>query len=238
MIRVVGVLTAKPGTPGGVSRAFQGKRPRRAERSGLPRYAPVIDAEGAGPTRRNMGPIPLSRWRPGKTSPRWRRIAPRRTCWNSARRPRPDRRPQDLRPLAGVSRPEPARPKSLTINAWIFPMTHLFSEWKLRGVTLPDRIGVSPMCQYSCEDGFANDWHFAHLPACGRRRGAGLYGSCRCVRRRAIRRGSRRLEREHFEPLERIARFIDGQGAVAGHQLADAGRKASTFGLFLQRRGG
>ena len=44
-------------------------------------------------------------------------------------------------------------------------MTHLFSEWKLRGVTLPNRIGVSPMCQYSCADGFANDWHFAHLAA-------------------------------------------------------------------------
>jgi 2,4-dienoyl-CoA reductase-like NADH-dependent reductase (Old Yellow Enzyme family) len=44
-------------------------------------------------------------------------------------------------------------------------MSHLFSEFKLRGVTLANRIGVSPMCQYSCEDGFANDWHFAHFAA-------------------------------------------------------------------------
>ena len=44
-------------------------------------------------------------------------------------------------------------------------MSHLFSELRLRGVTLANRIGVSPMCQYSCEDGFASDWHFAHLAA-------------------------------------------------------------------------
>ena len=42
-------------------------------------------------------------------------------------------------------------------------MPHLFSELKLRGATLSNRIGVSPMCQYSCVDGYANDWHFAHL---------------------------------------------------------------------------
>ena len=42
-------------------------------------------------------------------------------------------------------------------------MPHLFSELRLRGVVLANRIGVSPMCQYSCVDGFANDWHFAHL---------------------------------------------------------------------------
>ena len=42
-------------------------------------------------------------------------------------------------------------------------LPHLFSELKLRGVKLPNRIGVSPMCEYSCVDGYANDWHFAHL---------------------------------------------------------------------------
>ena len=44
-------------------------------------------------------------------------------------------------------------------------MSHLFSEFRLRDVMFANRIGVSPMCQYSCEDGLANDWHFAHLSA-------------------------------------------------------------------------
>ena len=39
----------------------------------------------------------------------------------------------------------------------------LFTPLTIRGVTLPNRIVVSPMCQYSCENGFANDWHFVHL---------------------------------------------------------------------------
>src|ERR1700756_2974636 len=43
-------------------------------------------------------------------------------------------------------------------------MSHsLFSPFQLRSVTFPNRIGVSPMCQYSCEDGFATDWHLVHL---------------------------------------------------------------------------
>ena len=42
-------------------------------------------------------------------------------------------------------------------------MPHLFEPLRLRGVTFANRIGVSPMCQYSSEDGLANDWHFAHL---------------------------------------------------------------------------
>ena len=44
-------------------------------------------------------------------------------------------------------------------------MPHLLSEFRLRDLALPNRIGVSPMCQYSSIDGYANDWHFAHLSA-------------------------------------------------------------------------
>ena len=44
-------------------------------------------------------------------------------------------------------------------------MQHLFSKLRLRDVHFTNRIGVSPMCQYSCVDGYANDWHFAHLSA-------------------------------------------------------------------------
>jgi 2,4-dienoyl-CoA reductase-like NADH-dependent reductase (Old Yellow Enzyme family) len=110
-------------------------------------------------------------------------------------------------------------------------MTHLFSELKLRGLTLPNRIGVSPMCQYSCTDGFANDWHFAHLAsrAVG---GAGLVFTEAAAVTPEGRISPEDLgvwSEKHFEPLERIAHFIDGQGGVPGIQLAHAGRKGSTF---------
>src|ERR1700722_15577115 len=110
-------------------------------------------------------------------------------------------------------------------------MPHLFSELKIRGVKLPNRIGVSPMCEYSCVDGYANDWHFAHLGsrAVG---GAGLgFTEAAAVRPE----GGMSPEdhgvwsEEHFEPLGRVARFIDSQGGVAGIQLAHAGRKGGTY---------
>ena len=53
-------------------------------------------------------------------------------------------------------------------------MSHpLFSPFQLRSVVFPNRIGVSPMCEYSSEDGFANDWHLVHL-GCRAQGGAGL----------------------------------------------------------------
>jgi 2,4-dienoyl-CoA reductase-like NADH-dependent reductase (Old Yellow Enzyme family) len=110
-------------------------------------------------------------------------------------------------------------------------MSHLFSELRLRGVTLANRIGVSPMCQYSCEDGFANDWHFAHLAARAVG-GAGLVFTEAAAVSPEGRISPQDLgvwSDKHFEPLERIARFIKGQGAVAGVQLAHAGRKASVY---------
>jgi 2,4-dienoyl-CoA reductase-like NADH-dependent reductase (Old Yellow Enzyme family) len=110
-------------------------------------------------------------------------------------------------------------------------MPHLFSELRLRDVTLPNRIGVSPMCQYSCTDGFANDWHFAHLAA----RAVGGAGLVFTEAAAVVPEG--RISPEdlgvwseaHFEPLARITRFIDQQGGIAGIQLAHAGRKASTY---------
>lgn len=110
-------------------------------------------------------------------------------------------------------------------------MTHLFSELHLRDVVLPNRVGVSPMCQYSCENGFASDWHFIHLGsrAVG---GAGLVFTEAAAVTPEGRISPQDLgvwSEAHFEPLERIARFIGEQGAVAGVQLAHAGRKASTY---------
>src|ERR1700689_3571944 len=107
----------------------------------------------------------------------------------------------------------------------------LFEPLKLRGVTLPNRIGVSPMCEYSSVDGFADDWHFAHLAARAVG-GAGLV----FTEAAAVTAEGRISPQDlgvwgprHLEPVERIARFIDGQGAIAGIQLAHAGRKASTY---------
>jgi 2,4-dienoyl-CoA reductase-like NADH-dependent reductase (Old Yellow Enzyme family) len=108
---------------------------------------------------------------------------------------------------------------------------HLFSPLSVKSVTLRNRIGVSPMCQYSSEDGFANDWHFAHLAqrAIG---GAGLIFTEAAGVTPEGRISPEDLgvwSEKHFEPLERITHFVVQQGAVPGIQLAHAGRKASTF---------
>jgi 2,4-dienoyl-CoA reductase-like NADH-dependent reductase (Old Yellow Enzyme family) len=100
----------------------------------------------------------------------------------------------------------------------------------LREITLRNRIAVSPMCQYSSEDGFPNDWHLVHLGsrAVG---GAGLV----CMEAAAVEPRGRITpsdlgiwKQEHIEFLSRIVSFLHGQGAAAGIQLAHAGRKGST----------
>jgi len=110
-------------------------------------------------------------------------------------------------------------------------MPHLFSALRLREVTLANRIGVSPMCQYSCEDGYANDWHFAHLAARAVGGAALVFTEAAAVspEGRISPQDLGVWSEAHFEPLERIARFLDGQGAIAGIQLAHAGRKASVY---------
>jgi 2,4-dienoyl-CoA reductase-like NADH-dependent reductase (Old Yellow Enzyme family) len=110
-------------------------------------------------------------------------------------------------------------------------MPHLFSALRLRDVTLANRVGVSPMCQYSSVDGLANDWHFAHLAARAVGGAALVFTEAAAVtpEGRISPEDLGAWSEKHFEPLERIARFIDGQGAVAGIQLAHAGRKASVY---------
>jgi 2,4-dienoyl-CoA reductase-like NADH-dependent reductase (Old Yellow Enzyme family) len=110
-------------------------------------------------------------------------------------------------------------------------MPHLFSKLRMRDVDFANRIGVSPMCQYSSVDGYANDWHFAHLGsrAAG---GAGLVFTEAAAVTPEGRISPQDLgvwSQKHFEPLERIAHFIESQGARAGVQLAHAGRKGSTY---------
>jgi 2,4-dienoyl-CoA reductase-like NADH-dependent reductase (Old Yellow Enzyme family) len=106
---------------------------------------------------------------------------------------------------------------------------HLFQPLTVRSVTLRNRIGVSPMCQYSAEDGVANDWHFVHLGsrAVG---GAGIVmvEATAVAPEGRITPGCLGLWSEnHIEPLARIAKFVKSHGAVAGIQIAHAGRKAS-----------
>lgn len=107
---------------------------------------------------------------------------------------------------------------------------HLFTPLKIREVEFRNRICVSPMCQYSSEDGFANDWHLVHLGsrAVG---GAGLVmmeATSVEPRGRISPQDQGIWKDEHVEFLARIAAFLKVQGAVAGIQLAHAGRKAST----------
>ncbi|WKW50192.1 NADH:flavin oxidoreductase/NADH oxidase [Rhodomicrobium lacus] len=110
------------------------------------------------------------------------------------------------------------------------PEVDLLTPLTLRGVTFRNRIAVSPMCQYSAKDGFANDWHLVHLGS----RASGGAGLVIAEATAVVPEG--RISPydlglwsdDHIEPLARIARFIESQGAVPGIQIAHAGRKAST----------
>lgn len=105
----------------------------------------------------------------------------------------------------------------------------LFTPISFRDVTLRNRIMVSPMCQYSCQDGLATDWHLVHL-------GARAVGGAGCVmaeasaveaRGRISARDLGLWDDAHIPGLRRITEFVGAQGAVPGIQLAHAGRKAS-----------
>jgi 2,4-dienoyl-CoA reductase-like NADH-dependent reductase (Old Yellow Enzyme family) len=105
----------------------------------------------------------------------------------------------------------------------------LFSPFKIRSVEFANRIGVSPMCEYSSEDGFANDWHLVHL-GCRAQGGAGLVMTEATAVLPEGRISPADLgiwKDEHIPMLRRIAGFIHSQGARAGVQLAHAGRKGS-----------
>jgi 2,4-dienoyl-CoA reductase-like NADH-dependent reductase (Old Yellow Enzyme family) len=105
----------------------------------------------------------------------------------------------------------------------------LFTPISLRGVTLKNRVVISPMCQYSAQDGLASDWHFAHLAkfAIG---GAGLvFAEAAAVEANGrITHGDLGIWSDaHIAPLKRITDFVKSQGSVPAMQLAHAGRKAS-----------
>ena len=109
------------------------------------------------------------------------------------------------------------------------PDIDLLSPLTIRGVTFRNRIVMSPMCQYSADDGLANDWHLVHIGS----RAVGGVGLA-MVEATAVTADGRITPKDmgiwseqHVEPLARIARFVNSHGALAGIQLAHAGRKAS-----------
>lgn len=108
-------------------------------------------------------------------------------------------------------------------------MPALFQPLTIKNITFKNRLVVSPMCQYSSADGFANDWHLVHLgsKAVG---GAGLIISEATAVSPEGRISPADLgiwKDEHVEFLQRITAFISAQGSIPGIQLAHAGRKAS-----------
>jgi 2,4-dienoyl-CoA reductase-like NADH-dependent reductase (Old Yellow Enzyme family) len=109
------------------------------------------------------------------------------------------------------------------------PKSLLFSPIQLAGVSIPNRVFVSPMCQYSSEDGFSNDWHLVHLGsrAVG---GAGLVfteAAAVLPEGRITPQDLGLWKDDHVTGLKRIVEFLHGQGVRAAVQLAHAGRKAS-----------
>ena len=109
-------------------------------------------------------------------------------------------------------------------------MPHLFEPLTIRGITLRNRIGVPPMCMYSYQDGFSNDWQVVHLGsrAVG---GAGLI----IAEATAVEPRGRITpfdvgiwSDDHVEPLAQVTRVVKANGAVPGIQIAHAGRKASS----------
>jgi 2,4-dienoyl-CoA reductase-like NADH-dependent reductase (Old Yellow Enzyme family) len=117
-------------------------------------------------------------------------------------------------------------------------MPKLFSPLTLRGITFPNRIFVSPMCQYSCTDGVPNDWHLVHLGsrAVG---GAGLVmaeATAVSPEGRISPADTGLWNDAQAEAFERITSVIASQGSIPGIQLAHAGRKASTAPPWLGGR--
>jgi 2,4-dienoyl-CoA reductase-like NADH-dependent reductase (Old Yellow Enzyme family) len=132
--------------------------------------------------------------------------------------------------LSATAAPAPSNRCHFFIAHLIQSIMNLFDELQIRDVLLRNRIVVSPMCQYSSTDGFANDWHLVHLGsrAVG---GASLIFTEACAVSPEGRISPQDLgiwKDDHISFLSRITQFLLGQGTVPGIQLAHAGRKGST----------
>lgn len=115
----------------------------------------------------------------------------------------------------------------------------LFRDHSIRGVTFRNRLWVSPMCQYSAVDGVPNEWHLVHLGSFARG-GAGLVmaeATAVLPEGRISPDDTGLWSDEQRDAWAPIASFVKSQGAVAGIQLAHAGRKASTWRPWAEGRG-
>jgi 2,4-dienoyl-CoA reductase-like NADH-dependent reductase (Old Yellow Enzyme family) len=110
-------------------------------------------------------------------------------------------------------------------------MSKLFGPLKIKGITLKNRIGVSPMCQYSSHDGYANDWHFVHLASRAVGGAALIFTEAAAIspEGRISLKDLGVWKDGHIEKLTHITSFIKSQGSVPGIQLAHSGRKGSTI---------
>ena len=108
-------------------------------------------------------------------------------------------------------------------------MPQLFTPLKIKGIEFKNRLVVSPMCQYSSTDGFANDWHFVHLGSRAVGGAALIFTEATAVspEGRISPHDLGIWKDEHIEMLQKITGFIHEHGSIAGMQLAHAGRKAS-----------
>lgn len=113
-------------------------------------------------------------------------------------------------------------------------MSKLLSPLTIRGITLPNRVVVSPLCMYSAVDGMAQPWHFAHLSTFARGKAGLVFAEATAVE--TIGRITPQClgiwSDEQAEALKPITQFITDMGCIAGIQLAHAGRKASTSSPF------
>jgi len=115
------------------------------------------------------------------------------------------------------------------------PEPKLFQPIKIRGLTLPNRIVVSPMCQYSAEDGHMTNWHLTHLGGIAQR-GPGLT----CIEATAVTANGRITPEDvglwkdsQINKMKEVVEFLHSQNQKVMIQLAHAGRKASTVAPWL-----
>ena len=107
--------------------------------------------------------------------------------------------------------------------------TKLFSNLKIRGVTIPNRIALSPLCMYSADKGIANNWHFSHLSTFARARVGLIFAEATAVEEagRITPYCLGLWNDKQVEAFIPITNFIKSMGSIPGFQLAHAGRKAS-----------
>ncbi|TFY68808.1 hypothetical protein EVG20_g3410 [Dentipellis fragilis] len=124
-----------------------------------------------------------------------------------------------------------ALPTVGVLDVGIAVIPPLFHPLKIRGVTFNNRIFVSPMCQYSSDNGHATDWHFVHIGGYATRGYGGIVMEATAVvpEGRISPQDAGIWTESQIEPLKRIVDFAHAQGAKIGIQLSHAGRKASTL---------